>query len=79
MSGMSVNNNRKTVAQFFFVAKSALTESFSETGNLIKPVDFLVYGDVELFIDIFKGHQLKTEQRPFSVIFPDKVIVRLLP
>lgn len=63
----------------FFVSKSALAESFSETGDLIYPVDFLVYGNVELFTDIFKGHQLKTEQQPSDTISPSRRIVRLLP
>lgn len=63
----------------FFVSRTALTESFSETGDLINPVDFLVYGDNELFIGTFRTHQLKAEQQPSSTISPSRWIVRLMP
>ncbi|HAV1626422.1 TPA: DUF2913 family protein [Enterobacter hormaechei subsp. steigerwaltii] len=63
----------------FFVCKSALTDSFSETGDLISPVDFLVYGNVEMFINIFRSYQLKTEQKLSSASSPNQEIVRLAP
>ncbi|ELI8127122.1 DUF2913 family protein [Yersinia enterocolitica] len=63
----------------FFVSRTALTESFTETGDLIKPVDFLVYGNAELFIGTFREHQLKVEQQPSSTISPSQWIVRLIP
>ncbi|MEB2704044.1 DUF2913 family protein [Citrobacter koseri] len=63
----------------FFVSKSALTESFSETGDLINPVDFLVYGNVKLFIDVFRTYQLKTEKQPSAKVTAVPQIVRLTP
>lgn len=63
----------------FFVSKSELTESFSETGDLINPVNFLVYGNVKLFIEIFKEYQLKAELHPSATASPDWRIVRLYP
>lgn len=62
----------------FFVSRAALTESFSETGDLINPVDFLVCGNAELFIEMLRAHQLKAEQQPSATTSPSRWIIRLI-
>lgn len=42
----------------FFVCRSGLEKGFAENGELIHPVDFVVYGDTTLFIDAFSQYQL---------------------
>lgn len=44
--------------QAFFVCRSVLSRGFSENGELIAPVDFVVYGDTTLFIDAFSQYLL---------------------
>lgn len=61
----------------FFVRKSALIEGFSEKGDMINPVDFQVYGEIELFIKTLGEHNLTVEHQP--TVSCSHALVRLIP